>query len=153
MKTLALLSIFLVGGYIIAGWHKNGRTPISVSSIAYIFPKGAFSTVMAIYMLLTTPRTFEALPPGWEFVGFLCFAGVLLVAASPYFRSEWRVMHYAGGIIYGILSQVIVAMICPYLLLGWLPLAAYLIYRPRTDTWALWAEITTGLTLALALLI
>lgn len=153
MKTLALLSIFLVGGYIVAGWHKNGRTPISVSSIAYIFPKGAFSTVMAIYMLLTTPRTFEALPPGWEFVGFLCFAGVLLVAASPYFRSEWRVMHYAGGIIYGILSQVIVAMICPWLLLGWLPLAAYLIYRPRTDTWALWAEITTGLTLALALLI
>ena len=153
MKTLALLSIFLVGGYIVAGWHKNGRTPISVSSIAYIFPKGAFSVVMAIYMLLTMPRTSEALPPGWEFVGFLCFAGVLLVAASPYFRSEWRVMHYAGGIIYGILSQVIVAMICPWLLLGWLPLAAYLIYRPRTDTWALWAEITTGLTLALALLI
>lgn len=153
MKILVILSLLLMTGYITVGWRKSARAPISVSSIAYIFPKGAFSAVMAIYMLLTMPRTFEALPPGWEFVGFLCFAGVLLVAASPYFRSEWRVMHYAGGIIYGILSQVIVAMICPYLLLGWLPLAAYLIYRPRTDTWALWAEITTGLTLALALLI
>ena len=153
MKILVILSLLLMIGYITAGWSKNARAPISVSSIAYIFPKGAFSAVMAMYMLLTMPRTFEALPPGWEFVGFLCFAGILLVAASPYFRSEWRVMHYAGGIIYGILSQVIVAMICPYLLLGWLPLAAYLIYRLRTDTWALWAEITTGLTLALALLI
>ena len=152
MKTLALLSIFLVGGYIVAGWHKNGRTPISVSSIAYILPRGAFSIVMSLYTMLAIPRTLEALPSEWEFLGFLCFVGIFLVAASPYFRTEWRAVHYAGGFLFGVLSQVVVAIVLPWVLIGWLPFVGYLIACPRSEKLAFWAEVTAGALLAAALL-
>lgn len=153
MKILVLLSLLMLTVYVGLAWQKKGGAPISISSIAYIFPKGVFSVVMSLYAFLSMPRTLEALPDGCEFIGFLCFVGIFLVAASPYFRTEWRAVHNIGGFLFGVLSQFIVIALSPYLLLCWIVFAVYLVCCSHRENWAFWAEVTAGNAFAVALLI
>ena len=153
MKILVLLGLLLMVLYVGLAWKKKEEIPVSVSSISYIFSKSAFSTVMSLYALLTMPQTLEKLPEDLDFIGFLSFVGIILVASSPYFRTEKKMLHNIGGFLFGILSQVVVGIINPWLLLGWVPFITYLLCKPKSEKLTFWAEATAAGTLSAALLL
>ena len=99
--------------------RRKGAMLDSVSEVAYILPKWAFTAWMAIVGMLLMPGLMESLPENRQWLGFLAVVGALCVAASPYYKTESRVLHYGGGAFCAILSTVIVAMLQPLLLLAW----------------------------------
>ena len=99
--------------------RRKGAMLDSVSEVAYILPKWAFTAWMALVGVLLMPGLMESLPESRQWLGFLAVVGSLCVAASPYYKTESRVLHYGGGAFCAILSTVIVAMLQPWLLLAW----------------------------------
>ena len=99
--------------------RRKGAMLDSVSEVAYILPKWAFTVWMAIVGVLLMPGLMESLSENRQWLGSLAVVGALCVAASPYYKTESRVLHYGGGAFCAILSTVIVAMLQPWLLLAW----------------------------------
>ena len=76
---------------------RKGAMLDSVSEVAYILPKWAFTAWMALVGMLLMPGLMESLPESRQWLGFLAVVGALCVAASPYYKTESRVLHYGGG--------------------------------------------------------
>ena len=102
-----------------AVWRKGAMLD-SVSEVAYILPKWAFTVWMAIVGMLLMPGLMEKLPDNWRFLGFLAVACSFGVASTPWYKTEDGTLHYVGGGLCAVLSLVVVAMLRPWLLLAWL---------------------------------
>lgn len=134
---------------------KSGKALVSVSSISYILPSWMFTTFFGVEMLLLSPVIFEKLPEVWKFLGFICMLGLWAVAASPYFRTEATTLHNIGGFGFCIVAQIIVGIINPILLFGWMPVVVYilsgLLKRKKRSDIAFWAEATAYIILIISL--
>ena len=130
---------------------KKGAVLDSVSEIAYIIPHWAFSSWTAIVGILLMPDIMEHLPENWQWIGFFCIVGLCCVAASSYYKTEAKALHYIGGWLCGICATIVVAMTCWNLLLWWLLyLAAMLVCWWKCYTF--WAEILVFVLLNIALI-
>ena len=120
MKDILVLSALLIsGGYAIVNMRKANEGPDSVSSFSYISGVKGFVLWAIITSALLGYSVVDVLP---EHLGWLSFAlagGLLSVGASPLYRSENKVIHYFGGYLFGVVSQVIVFILNPYWLLLW----------------------------------
>lgn len=117
---MVTFSSFILFAFVMAfAARRKGAMLDSVSEVAYIIHKWAFTAWMAIVGMLLMPALMESLPESCQWLGFLSVVGALCVAASPYYKTESRVLHYGGGAFCAILSTVIVAMLQPLLLLAW----------------------------------
>lgn len=150
-RVMLIMAIILAVTYAALARKKKGDNLNSVSSIAYILPSWAFTAVLGVESILLAPSIFDHLSEQWTFIGFLCLLGMWGVASSPYFHTEAKVMHYIGGYLFCVMAQVIVALNNPFLLLGWLPTIAYVLFSRKSDI-TFWAEVTAYVLLVFNLM-
>ena len=131
---------------------KKGGVLDSISEMAYIIPHWAFSSWTALMGILLMPDIMEHLPENRQWIGFLCIVGLCCVAASSYYKTEAKLLHYVGGWICGICATYIVAANCWECLLCWLLyLAAMLVCWWKCYTF--WAELTAFTQLIIVLIV
>lgn len=127
---------------------KKGQILESFSSTAYIVKSKYIYilTFLAIACVTSLPLSTINVPLCVMFV-----IGVVLVGMSPTYKSVNRYLHYTGGILAGISSQILVGIINPWLLLSWIPLIIYFLIDKRDDK-VFWAEVICMITLMIILL-
>ena len=103
---------------------RKGAVLDSVSEMAYIIPKWAFSSWVALMGILLMPDIMEHLQENRQWIGFLCIAGLYCVAASPCYKTDEKLLHFVGGWLCGLCATAIVGMWCWQLFVCW---AGYLI--------------------------
>ena len=94
--------------------------PPSISHLAYILPKWAFTLIIATAAMLTVPPTIDIMPDGCQPIAFAMGIGLFMVAASPHYRTEATTLHNIGGWLAAIAATLSVAITQPLLLLLWL---------------------------------
>lgn len=119
MIILLILSVLLSIPVTLLAIRKAKELPDSVSSFSYYIGDILFSLWIASVASLLLFPMLHSLPTSLVFVGGLVSAGLLMVAASPYYRTEWKVIHYFGGYLFGVGSQIVVAILETWLLCLW----------------------------------
>lgn len=118
--TMLLLSAIISSAIAILAFKKAKEVPDSVSSFSYLLGPTTFTLwVISLVALLLFPAIFAI--PKCDWIAFVMCSGLILVGASPYYRSENKVIHYLGGYLFGIASQVLVVLSgFPYSVILWL---------------------------------
>lgn len=121
--------------------HSKVGIPYCLSDTTYTVGKGIFASAMiAVAACLWLPMM-EATEDEWKFLVFLSFAGIAILAVSPYKDSDFNYrLHYIGTCI------AMVAVLSLWAAGGaWVvPIAtisAGLALRAITDKWLLWVEL------------
>ena len=121
--------------------HCKVGIPYCLSDTAYTVGKGVFASVMiAVAACLWLPMI-EATADKWQFLVFLSFAGIAILAVSPYKDSDFNYkLHYVGTCI------TMVAVLSLWVMRGELvvPIATIslgLTLRAITDKWLLIIEL------------
>lgn len=117
---MLLLSIVISSAIAVLAFKKAKEMPDSVSSFSYLLGPTTFTLwVISLVTLLLFPTIFAV--PNHDWIVFAMCSGLMLVGASPYYRSENKVIHYLGGYLFGITSQVLVVLSSfPYTVALWL---------------------------------
>lgn len=121
--------------------HCKVGIPYCLSDTAYTVGKGIFAyTMIAIAACLWLPMI-EATAYEWQFLVFLSFAGIAILAVSPYKDSDFNYrLHYVGTCI------AMVAVLSLWAVRGELvvPIATISLgptLRAITEKWLLWVEL------------
>lgn len=129
--------------------YRNVGIPYCLSDTAYTVGKGIFaSTMIAVAACLWLPMI-EATADEWQFLVFLSFAGIAILAVSPYKDSDFNYhLHHIGT------CTTMIAVSNLWTARGaWVvPIATILLgltLRAITDKWLLWVELLM-FTLAIA---
>lgn len=153
-ETISLILALVLGlTYVISARVKKGAPLESYSSISYILPSWMFTTVTFLIGMLTAPMIFEKMPENFKFFGFLMVLGLGMVSATPYFHTENKPLHYIGGFGFCIFAMVIVGFLNPWMLLGWLPLLIYIVFKPKDKNLTFYAEAVAYIILFITLLL
>lgn len=137
---MTIIAIIILVAYLAYTYCKVG-IPYCLSDTAYTVGKGIFaSTMIAMAACLWLPMI-EATADKWQFLVFLSFAGIAILAISPYKDSDFNYrLHYIGTCI------AMVTVLSLWAVRGvWIvPIAAIpagLALRVITDKWLLWVEL------------
>lgn len=130
--------------------HNEGKIPQSISETSYLTlkHKGLFSAVMGVESALLLPTLLDKSTENTQFLGFASIVGLLAVAASPYYKTHNRVMHYVGGILAGVASQALIALNNPAILFSWALFPLTLLNEKGKNS-VFWAEIICMLNIIL----
>ena len=135
-----ILSLIIFATGLIWAVLKKKEMLDSVSECAYIMPHWAFSVWMALTAIILLPFLIERLSEDWQFLGFLAVVGALIVAASGYYKTEAKTLHYVGGSLAFVMAQIVATITIPLLLLLWVPLIGVLLWK-RPKEWLFYVEI------------
>lgn len=137
---MTIVAIIILVAYL-AYAYCNVGIPYCLSDTAYTVGKGIFASAMiAVAACLWLPMM-EATTDEWQFLVFLSFAGIAILAVSPYKDSDFNYrLHYVGTCI------AMVAVLSLWAARGaWVvPIAtisAGLALRAITDKWLLLVEL------------
>lgn len=137
---MTIVAIIILVAYL-AYAHSKVGIPYCLSDTAYTVGMGIFaSTMIAAAACLWLPMM-EATADKWQFLVFLSFAGIAILAVSPYKDSDFNYrLHYIGTCI------AMVAVLSLWAARGaWVvPIAtisAGLALKAITDKWLLWVEL------------
>lgn len=137
---MTIIAITILIAYLAYAYCKVG-IPYCLSDTAYTVGKGIFASAMiAIAACLWLPLM-EATADGWQFLIFLSFAGIAILAVSPYKDSDFNYkLHYVGTCI------AMVAVLSLWAARGvWIvpisAISAVLELRILTNKWLLWVEL------------
>ena len=137
---MMILSAIILTAYLVYVYCKVG-VPNCLSDTAYSVSKPLFAaTMIAVATCLWLPLI-HATADMWLFLVFLSFAGIAILAVSPYKDSDFNYrLHYVGTCI------AMVAVLSLWVTRGELvvPIAvisAGLALRAITDKWLLWVEL------------
>ena len=121
--------------------HSKVCPPYCLSDTAYTVGKGVFASAMiAVAICLWLPML-NTTADKWQFLVFLSFAGIAILAVSPYKDSDFNYkLHYVGTCI------AMVAVLSLWAVRGaWIvPIAvisAGLALKAITEKWLLWVEL------------
>lgn len=138
MMTIAVIIILVA---YLAYAHCKVGIPYCLSDTAYTVGKGIFaSTMIAVAACLWLPMI-EATADEWQCLVFLSFAGIAILAVSPYKDSDFNYkLHYVGTCI------AMVAVLSLWAARGaWVvpisAISAGLALRAITEKWLLWVEL------------
>ena len=95
----------------------------------------------------------HALPPKQDYIAGMMSVGLLMVAASPCYRTENKVLHYVGGYLFGLARQVVVALVMPWLLILWVLLPLVFIRKSWKENATFIAEGICYITLVGSLIL
>lgn len=147
MMTMTVASMILVALAVIIHILVWNGLPDSISEMVYKLPSGGWQWAWTIWLwavlVLLTPQLITVLDDNYKVLGFLTIGCLALVAAMPLFEGTDRKWHYILAIIGGILSQVCVALICPWWLLLWFVMV-YLCGRAYFDDEKSWPQTLNG---------
>lgn len=137
---MTIIATIILVAYLAYAYCKVG-IPYCLSDTAYTVGKGIFaSTMIAMAACLWLPLM-EATADEWQFLVFLSFAGIVILAVSPYKDSDFNYkLHYIGTCI------AMVAVLSLWAVRGaWVvPIATIstgLELRILTNKWLLWVEL------------
>lgn len=147
---LVLISLFILTSYTVAVCCRWG-VPKSLSRTFFsIKNKWIFSAVVSVCFCLIFNPLINILPMMWQWLGFLTVGGGLLIAFAPNLNDELEEqVHMTGAIIMGLASLMIVAVLCPWLLLIWILWIPFAFDEKRV----FWAEIIGGAILFMAMFV
>ena len=137
---MTIIAIIILVAYLAYAYCKVG-IPYCLSDTAYTVGKGIFaSTMIAMAACLWLPMI-EATADKWQFLVFLSFAGIAILAISPYKDSDFNYrLHYVGTCI----AMVAVLSLWAVRGVAIIPIAAILAGLALcaiTDKWLLWVEL------------
>lgn len=144
---MGIAAYILALAVVVCATIKKGSLPESISEIAYIIPHWAFSIWIAFVGILVMPGMMEHLDENWQWVGFLSVMGLLCVAASAYYKTESKILHYVGGCLCAICATIVTTIIEPCLLLAWIIYPAF----ARSKSWLFWGEVMVFTLLVIAI--
>ena len=137
---MTIIATIILVAYLAYAYCKVG-IPYCLSDTAYTVGKGIFASAMiAVAICLWLPML-NTTADKWQFLIFLSFAGIAILAVSPYKDSDFNYkLHYVGTCI------TMVAVLSLWAVRGvWIvPIAAIsagLALRVITDKWLLWVEL------------
>lgn len=137
---MTIIAIIILVAYLAYAYCKVG-IPYCLSDTAYTVGKGIFASAMiAVAICLWLPML-NTTADEWQFLVFLSFASIAILAVSPYKDSEFNHrLHYVGTCI------AMVAVLSLWAVRGvWVvPIAtisAGLTLREITGKWLLWVEL------------
>lgn len=137
---MTIIATIILVAYLAYSYCKVG-TPYCLSDTAYTVGKGIFASAMiAVAVCLWLPMI-EATADKWQFLVFLSFAGIAILAISPYKDSDFNYrLHYVGTCItmVAVLSLWAVRGVC---IVPVSAISAGLALRVITDKWLLWVEL------------
>ena len=123
--------------------------PPSRSSRAYTLPPWLFTTATAIAAITYAPLTIDLLPTPCQPIAFVMGAALLIVAATPYYRTEATALHNIGGWLAAACATAAVAITHPCTLAAW---ALYIPFRhAECRTFVAECICTATLTIAIAI--
>ena len=137
---MTIIATIILIAYLAYAYCKVG-TPYCLSDTAYTVGKGIFaSAIIAVAACLWLPMI-EATADEWQFLVFLSFAGIAILAVSPYKDSDFNYrLHYVGTCI------AMVALLSLWAARGaWVvpisAISAGLTLKAITDKWLLIVEL------------
>ena len=137
---MTIIATIILVAYLAYAYCKVS-IPYCLSDTAYTVGKGIFaSTMIAVAACLWLPMI-EATADEWQCLVFLSFAGIAILALSPYKDSDFNYrLHYIGTCI------AMVAVLSLWAARGvWIvpisAISAGLALRAITDKWLLWVEL------------
>ena len=137
---MTIIATIILVAYLAYAYCKVG-IPYCLSDTAYTVGKGIFASAMiAVAACLWLPML-NTTADKWQFLVFLSFAGIAILAVSPYKDSDFNYrLHYVGTCIAmaAVLSLWAVRGVCI------VPIATIslgLTLREITDKWLLWVEL------------
>lgn len=118
MTTMLIVSIHLVALYVGATIWKHKELPESISAMVYDLSKPwrwIWSVWLATVTVMISPALTAAMPDVWYGIaGHIFIVLLAMTAAMPLLPGYHNKAHYICGIAAGIMSQVCVALICPW---------------------------------------
>lgn len=150
MVTLLIVSILLVALYVGATIWKHKELPESISAMVYDLSKPwrwVWSVWLATVTVMISPALTAAMPDVWYGIaGHILIVLLAMTAAMPLLPGYHNKAHYICGIAAGIMSQVCVALICPWWLLAWcalviLPFCDRKWYVPGLPMWMIRSKV------------
>ena len=137
---MTIIATIILVAYLAYAYCKVG-IPYCLSDTAYTVGKVIFASAMiAVAACLWLPMM-EATSDEWQFLVFLSFAGIAILAVSPYKDSDFNHrLHYVGTCI------AMVAMLSLWAARGaWVVtiavISAGLALEAITEKWLLWVEL------------
>lgn len=137
---MTIAAIIILIAYLAYAYCKVG-IPYCLSDTAYTVGKGIFASAMiAVAACLWLPLM-ETTAEEWQFLVFLSFAGIAILAVSPYKDSDFNYrLHHIGT------CTAMVAVLSLWAARGvWIvpisAISAGLALRAITDKWLLWVEL------------
>ena len=123
--------------YILYTTFKNGEILYSLSHTAYVVQdkKWFCFTFWAVGLGVVYPLSLINVP-----LSILFTLGCFGVGLTPFYHSYGKWLHYGGGYLTEIVSQILVYLVNPWLLLPWIPYIFYYVFYPDDNT-IFWAEI------------
>lgn len=148
MITTALAAT-LVAAYLTYMSIKAKEIPDSISETAYIADnQWVFTIGILSFIVLTWASLVQKCSPDTEYLAFLTAAGLTSVALSPDYKTKHKIMHYGGGILALIASQLLIYLNgAANLLYTWLLYPLTLLFS--RENWVFWAEIICVITIFL----
>lgn len=133
----SIIGSLLLMVYTILMAKKKGCPPCSLSDTAYIVksPK-VFTFVIVMGTFLMTPQMIVN-TSGWVgFLGIVFLFGMMMVGASPHYRTIGKALHMVGAFTAAISSQLLIGLTDCRFLVFWLIYGIiYLIRRKRSVLW------------------
>lgn len=137
---MTIIATIILVAYLAYAYCKVG-IPYCLSDTAYTVGKGIFASAMiAVAACLWLPMI-ESTTDEWQFLVFLSFAGIAILAVSPYKDSNFNYrLHYVGTCItmVAVLSLWAVRGVC---IVPITTISLGLTLREITDKWLLWVEL------------
>lgn len=149
MTALVSFAIALAG--IAMAACRKRSVPESISEIGYLIPHWAFSSWVSVVGILLMPDMMDRLPGRWQWMGFMSVMGLLCVAASSYYRTESKALHYIGGWTCALCALAVVVVLRPWLMTLWAVFLLLMVAWPG-DKWLFWAEVMVYCLLQMAVL-
>ena len=135
MIIMTIISLILAVVAVVLYVLVKNELPASISDMVYELPQGCWQWAWTIWLwvvlVLLTPQLMTVLDYSYKVLGFLTVGCLALVGAMPLFEGTDRKWHYILAIAGGVLSQVCVAVICPWWLLLWLGFAYLVVFSSK----------------------
>lgn len=148
--TLLIISLVLVALYVGATILATRELPESISAMVFDLKKPwqcVWSAWLASVTVMISPALTAAMPDAWYGIaGHIFIVLLAMTAAVPLLPGYHNKAHYICGIAAGIMSQVCVALICPWWLLAWcvffiLPFCDRKWYMPGLPMWLIRSKV------------
>ena len=137
---MTIIATIILIAYIAYAYCKVG-IPYCLSDTAYTVGKGIFASAMiAVAICLWLPML-NTTADKWQFLVFLSFAGIAILAVSPYKDSDFNYrLHYVGTCITMVAVRSLWAVrgVC---IVPVSAISAGLTLRVITYKWLLWVEL------------
>lgn len=148
-----LLLIIILSGILLSILNaiKAKYLPNSISSFSYISGNLLFTCWVIVIAIALLYPTSKVLPTNLSWLALLQSVSLFLVAASPDYKKELTIIHFIGGYLFGIISQVIVYMLFPYALVGWILFLIPIFVKPLRSNKTIIAEYICMITLVISL--